>query len=73
MDDALKLTQIEVDAFRIVDARLDAGVMFERRFREPGFMRAVEMAREMRAYTPGKLRFIVRGLAEFPERYIASS
>lgn len=45
------------EAFRIVDARLDAGTTFEARCRGSlRFARAVEEARLLRAYMPGVLR-----------------
>ncbi len=48
-------------AYLAVDRRLDDGTRHARLMRDPEYNRAVERAREWRAFAPGTLREAVRG------------
>ena len=55
------MTEIQAEAFRLVAAMLDDGYRFQRlRWQSLEFAQAVEEARVMRAFQPGKLRQIVQ-------------
>lgn len=55
------LTAEEYEAFRTVQSCADDGFAFDRRKRETSiaFLRAVEEARHLRAFDPGRLLFAV--------------
>lgn len=65
------MTGEEYEAFRIVQSCADSGLEFERRMRDasPAFWRAIEAARELRAYRPGTLSAAVA----YPHLYTSAA